>query len=1022
MGLRKLLLVRVGKAAALLALAMPLAILPAPGANALDPHRSIAQYKHTRWTVTGGAPPLIFALAQGRDGYLWIGSSIGLYRFDGAAFEKVALAPPNTDAQRISALLAARDGTIWAGYGNGKIATYRDGVLRLDRSVPRHDAYVMNFAQTADGAVWVAVGRPERALLRHYRGRWQEVGVDWALPPEWLIDIFAARDGSLWVTTVQSVLVLRKGSRRFERVGTPHGHASVSQDPAGRIWLSDDRGTRILSGQSAAGLADIIFPTPGAKRNFRARFDRDGNLWGANADGLFRLRSPVVFRDRSPASVAGQVERFMAKDGLTSDSTVPILEDREGNMWVGTSLGLDRFRTANVVVELGLTKAPTWGFILHAASDGSVYLGTADAVYRVPPGGTPQPIARQVPDTDAICEGGDGTVWVFLRDRILRVRDGAATRMALPKGVTTGGQQRCMVDDRNVVWVNSGRGGLHSYTAGQWRHYPPGANDHWASTLFQDNRHRPLALLKAGLLVRLDQAGKPAQVLLRHDSASVSMMTHGRVDLFLGGSFGLGRVRQGKLETANLERFPWLADVSGLAETPTGQTWLMTGAGIIGLSSAELDRAFKDQRAAMRPVVLDFEDGLPNVSTRGGVNDVVRGGDGRLWFSTLDGVVWVDPSRIARNPLPPPVGIRSLTAQGKTWREPRQLRLAKGTSSLAIRYAGLSLSIPERVRFRYRLEGVDDGWVDTGNRREARYTNLGPGNYRFRVIAANNDGVWNETGATVDFTIPPTFVQSIWFKLLAVLALGLLAWVAYTLRLRQVTARLQSRFDVRIAERERIARELHDTLLQGFQGLVLRFQSVANRIPDGGLRASIDDALDRADAVLVEGRARVRELRTGTGDRDLAQALLDSAADAVEDHAPRVRLTVEGSPRPLHPIVREEAQRIGEEAIRNAVRHARAEEIELLLTYGRRDLQMIVRDDGIGMPATVPSNGRRADRYGLIGMRERAERIGGRLAVISREDRGTEVALTLPAHAAYADGRRGPLDRLRAALSGKSKS
>lgn len=1014
--------VRVGKAVTLPVVTMLLAILLAPGANAIDPHRSLAQYKHSRWTVTGGAPPLIFALAQGRNGYLWIGSSTGLYRFDGATFEKIALAAPNMDAQRVSALLAARDGTIWAGYSNGKIATYREGVLRLHRSVPVHDAYVMNFAQTADGAVWVALGRPERALLRYHNGRWLEVGVDWALPPEWLIDIIAARDGSLWVTTVQSVLVLRKGSRRFETVTTPQGHASISEDLAGRIWMSDDWGTRVLSGRPAAGAEGITFPTPGARRNFRARFDRDGNLWGANGDGIFRLKSPAALRDRSPASVAGHVERFMASDGLTSDSTVPILEDREGNIWVGTSLGLDRFRTANVVVEPSLTKAPTWGFILHAASDGSVYIGTADAVYRALPGGTPQPIARQVPDTDAICEAGDGTVWVFMPDRLLRVREDAVARMPLPEGVTTGGQQRCMVDDHNVLWVNSGRGGLHSYVAGQWRHFPPGANEHWASSLFQDNRRRPLALLKAGLLVRLDRTGNPAQVLLRHDTASISMMTHGRRDLFLGGSFGIGRVRQGRLETADSERFPWLADVSGLAETPGGQSWLMTGAGIIGLSSSDLERAFKDRRAAMRPLVLDFEDGLPNLPTRGGVNDVVRGGDGRLWFSTLGGVVWVDPRRIVRNPLPPPVAIRSLTAQGRTWRDPRQLSLAKGTSDLVIRYAGLSLSIPERVRFRYRLEGVDDGWIDAGNRREAHYTNLGPGHYRFRVLAANNDGIWNEEGATIEFTIPPTFIQSIWFKLLGLLLVGLLASGAWTLRLRQVTARLQNRFDVRIAERERIARELHDTLLQGFQGLVLRFQSVANRIPDGGLRAAIDDALDRADAVLVEGRARVRELRTGTGDRDLAQALLDAAADVVEGDAPSVQLTVEGSPRPLHPIVREEAQRIGEEAIRNAVRHARAEEIELLLTYGRRELQMTVRDDGIGMPETVLSNGRRAGRYGLIGMRERAERIGGRLAVISREDRGTEVALTLPAHAAYANARRGLFDRFRRILPGKHES
>jgi signal transduction histidine kinase/ligand-binding sensor domain-containing protein len=1002
---------------------LALTLLFVPGAGALDPDRRIAQYKHTRWTATDGAPPLIYALAQGLDGYLWIGSSNGLHRFDGATFEKMPFSTPNTDARRVSALLAARDGTIWAGYSSGRIAAYQGGALRLDGSVPRHDAYVMNIVQTQDGAIWAALGRPERALLRRYRGRWQEVGTDWALPTEWLIDTFAARDGSLWVTTIRSILVLRSGSRRFEHVGTPRGHAAVSEDPAGRIWLSDDGGTRLLSGARAGEATSVAFPTPGARRNIRARFDRDGNLWGVNADGLFRLRPPPSLRDRSPAALAGHVERFTAEDGLTSDETVPILEDREGNIWVGTSLGLDRFRVANVVIEPSLTRMPTWGFILHAASDGSVYVGTAGAVYRVPPGGTPQPVVQGVADTDAICEGGDGTIWVFLRDRLLRIGQGAVSRMALPEGVTTGGQQRCMVDDRNVLWVNSGRGGLHSYAAGQWRHYPPGANEQWALTLFQDDRRRPLALLKAGLLVRLDRAGRPAQVLLRQETGGITTITHGRRDIFLGGTFGLGRVSQGRLETADSARFPWLADASGLAETPNGQAWLITGIGIVGLSSSALERAFQDRRAAMRPLVLDFEDGLPNVSNRSGVNDVVRGGDGRLWFSTLGGVVWVDPSRLARNPLPPPVVIRSMAARGKVYRDPGSLSLPDGTSSLVIRYTGLSLSIPERVRFRYRLEGVDDDWVESGNRREAHYANLGPGTYRFRVIAANNDGVWNKEGAVLDFTIPPTFVQSIWFRLLVLLLLGVLAWGAYTLRLRQVTAQLQKRFDVRIAERERIARELHDTLLQGFQGLVLRFQSVANRIPpEGGLRASIDEALDRADAVLVEGRVRVRELRSDSADRDLAQALLDAAANAVDDDAPQVLLTVEGAQRRLHPIVREEAERIGEEAIRNAVRHARAETIELLLTYGRRELRMTVRDDGVGMPEAVLASGERVGHFGLVGMRERAERLGGRLAVTSRKDRGTEVALTLPARAAYADGRGGLMERLRLILKGRQQS
>jgi signal transduction histidine kinase len=295
-----------------------------------------------------------------------------------------------------------------------------------------------------------------------------------------------------------------------------------------------------------------------------------------------------------------------------------------------------------------------------------------------------------------------------------------------------------------------------------------------------------------------------------------------------------------------------------------------------------------------------------------------------------------------------------------------------------------------------------------GTRRQAFYTELGPGEYRFRVIAANNDGVWNEEGATLTFTIRPTFIQSIWFKFLVGLASLGLAVVVYAFRVQQVTAQLQSRFNARIAERERIARELHDTLLQGFQGLLLRFQSIANRLPaEHQLRASLDEALDRADAVLVEGRARVRDLRATGAQSDLAKAIIEIAHKTIENDTPRFQLTVEGAPRLLHVLVHEEVTRIAEEAIRNAVHHAGARAIEVIVSYGA-ELRLAVRDDGAGMPASVLTSGERADHYGLVGMRERARRIGARLNVTSREGAGTEIALSIPARAAYKE-RRGRL-------------
>ena len=268
--------------------------------------------------------------------------------------------------------------------------------------------------------------------------------------------------------------------------------------------------------------------------------------------------------------------------------------------------------------------------------------------------------------------------------------------------------------------------------------------------------------------------------------------------------------------------------------------------------------------------------------------------------------------------------------------------------------------------------------------------------------------MWNRHGATLEFTIPPTFLQSVWFKLLLALALAAILWFAYALRLRQVTANIRAGHQVRMAERERIARELHDTLLQGFHGLVLRFQAVADRVPpDHPARRPMDDALDHADEVLVEGRDRVRALRGAAGEGDPAQALVAAAAEAAVELAgapPRFDLTVEGRPRPLHPVVGEELQRIGEEAIRNAFRHAQAKSVVAELTYGRGQLRLDIRDDGVGLPGDVAAAGERAGHYGLTGMRERAQRIGGALSVISRAGAGTEVLLSIPGRSAYAPG------------------
>lgn len=738
---------------AAMALILILTLLVAPKAGALDPERSITQYKHTRWTAAEGAPPIIYALAQGADGYLWIGSADGLYRFDGVTFEHIKPRDPEVNAWRPMSLLVARDGTIWVGYHSGAIAAYRNGVLRVDRSAPRRESYVASLTQTRDGAIWAAYANRNRWLFRRGTdGRWADISGNWDAPTKASPALFfAARDGSLWVAVNRAIFVQRAGTSRFERVASHEGRPSISEDPSGRIWLSDKRGSRILSG-TPADLAGAVFPTPGFPIWVaHTAFDRDGNLWVVNGQGLFRLRTPGDALALPADARAARVERLTAKDGLTADTTTPLIEDREGNIWVGTTLGLDQFRNVSVVSEPKFATTPPSGFGLLRSSDGAVYVGTGDTVYRVAPGGQPQAVAEHVANPNLICEGAGGTIWAFTDAQRIRITRGGVKRMPAPdiaairagRAVLT----TCALDNRGVLWVSAQEAGSFTTTSGEvWQHHPPIQENVWFQDIVPEKNGRLIAWLTSGILTRVDANGQPDQVVLRGLLSTAPFTYQGRHDLLVGGSFGIGRVRQGALQSLDRERFPALADANGLVETPEGQTWLISKAGIVGVGTADLERAFGDPRTHLNQTILSFEDGLPNVRAFNGQIPMVRGGDGRIWFVTVTGVAWVDPARLARNPVPPPVRIRALVADGQRYRDPAQLTLAKGTSNLAIQYAGLSLTIPQRVRFRYRLEGVDRNWVDAGARREAYYTNLGPGTYRFRVIAENNDGIWNREG------------------------------------------------------------------------------------------------------------------------------------------------------------------------------------------------------------------------------------------------------------------------------------
>jgi signal transduction histidine kinase len=393
---------------------------------------------------------------------------------------------------------------------------------------------------------------------------------------------------------------------------------------------------------------------------------------------------------------------------------------------------------------------------------------------------------------------------------------------------------------------------------------------------------------------------------------------------------------------------------------------------------------------------------------------VAKASDGRLWFLPSDGASVVDPQHLPFNRLPPPVHLEQITADRKTYSvasgSSGPLPLPALVQNLEIDYAALSLVAPEKVLFRYKLEDWDQDWQEAGTRRQAFYTHLSPGNYRFRVAACNNSGVWNEAGAALDFTIAPAYYQTAWFRLLSVAAFLALLAALYQLRLRQAAQHFNIRMEERVNERTRIARDLHDTLLQSFQGVLLKFHAVTYILPDrpAEARRTLNEAIDEARQAITEGRDAVQGLRSSTlTTNDLARAIgtfgEGLAADQPGDSSD-FRVHVEGTPRELAPILRNEVYRIAAEALRNAFRHAGARRIEVDICYDKRQFRMNVRDNGKGIDPQVLNQGGRAAHHGLPGMHERAKLVGGRLAIWSQPDSGTEIELIVPAAIAYAKG------------------
>jgi signal transduction histidine kinase len=472
--------------------------------------------------------------------------------------------------------------------------------------------------------------------------------------------------------------------------------------------------------------------------------------------------------------------------------------------------------------------------------------------------------------------------------------------------------------------------------------------------------------------------------------------------MWVGGELGIAAVIAGHARMIAVSGEA-LRGVSGLVRDHRGDFWANAAQGVVRIAAADMARALEEPDYRPPVTVFDSLDGLPGTPAQfRPLPTAVVADDGRLWFATTSGIVSIDPAHVPRNALAPPVSIRSISTDVGSWPAGARINLPAHTERLRIAFTATSLTVPERVRFRYRMEGLDTRWRDAGNDREAVYTDPPPGHYVFRVTAANEDGVVNEQGASIEIDVARAFYQMPWFFFLCLLAVALLAWLIFFLRLRSMAAQLRARLQERHAERERIARELHDTLLQSIQGLTMRFQAIANRVPtEEPLRVEMERALDRADEALVEARDRVRDLRAHAGESASLDAALQalSAAYAAEHTVPVV-VTTYGEVGDLHDLVRDELYGIAREAVHNAISHADGSRVDVELRVEDDELLLSIRDDGRGIDEAVLRDGRDG-HWGLRGIRERAAAIGGSVSIATRLDSGTEVGVRLPLARAF---------------------
>jgi signal transduction histidine kinase/ligand-binding sensor domain-containing protein len=952
---------------------------------------------HTAWTSREGAPSSANALAQDRTGMLWFAASDGLFRFDGMRFERIDEIGGNKLLSSNVRTLALFGDALWVGYSFGGISVFEHGAVRHygeAEGVP--SSTIFEFVEAGDGGMWFSCSI---GIFWRDGQRWRQVSPDDGLPAGAQPGLSVLQDGTLLVNHATGLFRSVPGTHRFRRVDGPAAMYGVQVTRDGNVIMRKYGQTPQLFDPGSEKTTPLRLPGKAALVYSLNRDSRDA-WWIGYGDGMrlydadFHLKKQLL----APQNFSG-----------LGQYVIP-LEDREGNIWFITENGVDRIRETRLT--LPDMPARRIHFSVTAGTGGEVWVNSntemdtgAPRAFAIMPDG--RRIDSAMASATASTRDADGNLWFGNFDQVWRLREGKIRKWPLPPALRGQPVQALAMADDGQLWVSVARRGVHTLQDGVWQ---PGGGDaalakRTAVSLHADAKGRlwfgytnnAMALLQHGVLRHFGPADGLAV-------GNVLSMYSRRGTLWVGGDQGLVRLEGDRFRRLNDGAGRPFAGIAGLVETAAGELWLHVSGSLLRIDAADLAAARAGGRDRVAAEPFDHLDGHDGATQQiRPLNSLVETDDERLWYATTSSVGWIDPRRIVRNALAPTPLVTALATDSERYRVVNGLELPEHTHNLQIDFTAAVLTIPERARFRTRLIGQDHVWRDAGTRRQAFYTNLGPGDYRFEVMAANEDGLWSVAPASLGFHIAPAFYQTLWFRLACAALLAGAVYLLYLRRLAYLTARVVERMRERLDERERIARTLHDTFLQSVHGLILRFHSIKGGLAkNDAMQQQIDAALDAADAVVDEGRDQLMELRTHHACAgELAPTLSAAAAAACAEQGVTFSLREQGTRRALRAEAQDELFAIAREAIANALRHSGSADIAVELGYEASRLTLAIRDRGTGLDEAVRQTGQRDRHWGLTGMRERAARIGAKLAIHSVAGAGTSIEIALRAGLAY---------------------